>query len=252
MRVPGGTYYLLAFHPGYLPEFYGCEHIWEPACRVIVESDIDNVDFALTPLVRILMGRLFFGGRIVEGDTSMMKTDIPVSGAEIFIMNPNTEEVLSYAITDQDGYFYFDNLDVGTYKVGASKPFYRFTYLEPYLSLAASRSDALYRMWRYTGIPENEAGVKPLRFSIVAYPNPFNAQVAIAFSIETDAEIKLDIFDITGKVVRKLGDGFYSKGNYIALWDGRTDKRGELPSGIYFAKLTANGRSTMVKLILLK
>lgn len=92
----------------------------------------------------------------------------------------------------------------------------------------------------------------PKEFSLHQnYPNPFNPSTKIKFDIshtsgaEVNAELK--VFDIRGRQVADLYNGKISAGSYEAEW-----KPEYLPSGAYFAKLTAGNFVKTIKLILAK
>lgn len=65
------------------------------------------------------------------------------------------------------------------------------------------------------------------------YPNPFNATTKISFHLNSNSYISIKIYDISGRLIKELYDGFKSKGNNQVDFNGS-----ELASGIYFYKLT--------------
>ena len=63
------------------------------------------------------------------------------------------------------------------------------------------------------------------------YPNPFNPETWIPFQLSQDTEVRLTIYDVTGKTVRKMELGHLTAGSYsqaeIAIyWDGQTKPGG--------------------------
>ena len=80
-----------------------------------------------------------------------------------------------------------------------------------------------------------------------AYPNPFNPQTTISFSIPDDNSIKLSVYDSMGRVVTDIASGLYQAGYYEFEWDAA-----EFSSGIYFVKMDINGSIHMQKIMLLK
>jgi hypothetical protein len=73
------------------------------------------------------------------------------------------------------------------------------------------------------------------------YPNPFNSQTTIVYTVANlgpiPAQINIDIYDIIGRLVRRLVDGRKEVGIYRITWDGRNDSGSDCPSGIYFARI---------------
>ncbi len=91
------------------------------------------------------------------------------------------------------------------------------------------------------------------------YPNPFSTATpeaapasTIHYRLLLPAEVHLAIFDILGKEIRVLSQGFQAAGEYQSFWDGR-DERGRLASGgVYFYRLDAGGFSQVKKLVLMR
>jgi subtilisin-like proprotein convertase family protein len=79
-----------------------------------------------------------------------------------------------------------------------------------------------------------------------AEPNPFDSSTSIRFAVPGDgARVSLRIYDVAGRQVRTLTDGFVPAGRHTALWDGRSDAGARVGSGIYFYRLEGEGfRST--------
>jgi hypothetical protein len=73
-------------------------------------------------------------------------------------------------------------------------------------------------------------------------PNPTVGPVAIALALPHAAEVRVDVFDISGRVVGAMHAGHLDAGYYHLAWDG-TDGDGHTnPSGVYFARLLVDGR----------
>jgi hypothetical protein len=71
------------------------------------------------------------------------------------------------------------------------------------------------------------------------FPNPFNPAVTLRFEIANPGLVKISIFDIQGKEVAKLFEGFSSWGVKEITWEAQN-----LSSGTYFAVMeTADARS---------
>lgn len=79
------------------------------------------------------------------------------------------------------------------------------------------------------------------------YPNPFNPITAIKFSIPKTQYVKLSVYDVLGKEVSVLVNGVMQAGSYIVDFNAS-----DLPSGLYFYKLTAGEYISVKKMILVK
>jgi len=84
------------------------------------------------------------------------------------------------------------------------------------------------------------------------YPNPFNPEATIRFDLHREGVVTLRAFDVHGRLVRTLIDGFVAAGPREVRWDGRDDAGRSLPSGSYFLRLSAGGESRAKIITLLK
>jgi len=79
------------------------------------------------------------------------------------------------------------------------------------------------------------------------FPNPFNANVNIKYSIPEDGDVDLDIYNVLGKHIDKIKYENQSKGKHRINWN-----LNQLASGTYFLKLSSNNHSQIHKLMLIK
>ena len=85
------------------------------------------------------------------------------------------------------------------------------------------------------------------------YPNPFNPSTKINFSIKKTSQVKLEIFNLNGKLIRNLYDGEKYGGKYTINWDGRNSNGILQASGVYFYRLrVGNEYDVSKKMILLR
>ena len=80
-----------------------------------------------------------------------------------------------------------------------------------------------------------------------AYPNPFNPETNLAFDLPESGYVTLIVFDIQGREIVRLADGFYEPGYYSRVFNAES-----LSSGIYFARLHAGNNQFTQKLLLVK
>jgi hypothetical protein len=95
--------------------------------------------------------------------------------------------------------------------------------------------------------PQHQAGVTA-DFSLAQnFPNPFNPETEIAFSLPELADVHLSVFDLTGREIAVLVNGETAAGPHTVRYDASA-----LPSGMYFYKLTTPGFSATKKMMLMK
>ena len=79
------------------------------------------------------------------------------------------------------------------------------------------------------------------------YPNPFNPSTKISFSVPRESQVKVQIFNEIGQLVKELTNSVYKAGSYSLEWDASTQ-----PSGVYFCRMSSDAFMTSKKLMLLK
>jgi flagellar hook assembly protein FlgD len=84
------------------------------------------------------------------------------------------------------------------------------------------------------------------------FPNPFNPQTTITFSLPHTAYVNLSIYDAGGRLVRALVDEETLAGEHALIWNGRDRKGKTVASGVYFMRLTVAGQARTQKIVLLK
>jgi len=86
------------------------------------------------------------------------------------------------------------------------------------------------------------------RFDLIsAYPNPFNPSTKISFTIDAPSEIRLEVYDISGKLIDTMIKGFYQSGLHVIEWNAS-----EFASGMYFVNLVKGSEMRTQKIMLLK
>lgn len=99
---------------------------------------------------------------------------------------------------------------------------------------------------RNTGIAAQQSN--PNEFLLEQnYPNPFNPTTTIAFNLQNKSDVKLVLYNNLGHIVQNVMSGPLDAGHHEFTVNGS-----ELPSGLYFYKLTADGFSDMKKMALIK
>ncbi len=93
----------------------------------------------------------------------------------------------------------------------------------------------------------------PAVFSLhPAYPNPFNASTTIGFDIAIGGDVRLSIYDITGRMVREFDMGNLSPGKSSIIWDGTDANNIPVTSGTYFYRIECGDKAATARVTLLK
>lgn len=80
------------------------------------------------------------------------------------------------------------------------------------------------------------------------YPNPFNPSTTFEFTLPSDANVKVEIFNLVGELIFYENLGLLPQGNYKYNYIANQN----IPSGIYFYKISSNEKYKVNKMILIK
>jgi hypothetical protein len=134
---------------------------------------------------------------------------------------------LSLAVFDPDGYQHpmnsYDTLAGSFYK-----------------SWWGSEWGGVYRVVAFdnlVGVPSAEGNVIPTVYALYQnFPNPFNPSTRIRFDLPSAGNVRITVFDLTGREVATVVQGDYAAGRYTTTFDAS-----RLASGVYFYRIVAVG-----------
>jgi hypothetical protein len=94
----------------------------------------------------------------------------------------------------------------------------------------------------------------PTKFGLAQnFPNPFNPTTAIRYDVPAGGgNVTLKVYDVGGRLVRTLVDGFEAAGRKTVAWHGQNDRGEMVATGVYFYRMTAPGFERTRKMVLLK
>lgn len=84
------------------------------------------------------------------------------------------------------------------------------------------------------------------------YPNPFNPETSIAFSLAEAGNVEINIYNARGQFVKTVQQGFMEAGNHQAIWNGQDVDGNNVASGIYFYRMKSDDNEEMRKMVLMK
>ena len=100
---------------------------------------------------------------------------------------------------------------------------------------------------------ESADGARAQTFSLKRnYPNPFNSETVLSFSLQQASSVELSVISLHGEVVKTLLSRRYSAGSHRVIWDGCDDRGRPLASGTYLARLRCGERMACQKMVLLR
>jgi len=84
------------------------------------------------------------------------------------------------------------------------------------------------------------------------YPNPFNPETTISFTLGKDTTVQIDICNVKGQVVNNIVNRHMSAGTHRIVWDGKDNFGHPVSSGMYFYRMTTGEYTSMRKMLLMK
>jgi len=85
---------------------------------------------------------------------------------------------------------------------------------------------------------DSKGGIQPRAFTLFQnYPNPFNPETEIRFFLETERDVRLNVYNSLGQLVKTIVSNVLPAGYHTALWDGSNRDGRLVPSGVYFYSL---------------
>ena len=84
------------------------------------------------------------------------------------------------------------------------------------------------------------------------YPNPFNSQTTVPYSVGTPGLITIRLYDMSGQLIRELVKQQHEIGLYETHWDGRNSEGAKSSSGVYIVSITNMGYEETTKIMLIK
>ena len=200
-------------------------------------------------------------GTVNNADTKAVAGAVGQSGAAI--TNPRTDIDGSGMVDVTDLILVIANLDddvaapaIDVDLTAMDLDFDRVAEQIEVLLASGDRSHAAQRALMY--LQHLLASARPdVTVLLANYPNPFNPETWIPYHLATSTDVKINIYNSQGILVRALTLGHQSAGYYTsrsraAYWDGRNALGERVASGIYFYQLQADEISPLRKMVILK
>jgi len=263
--LPDGEYYLSSFAPGHMLQYY--KETFDPAEAVLVKVEagqvISDIDFTLKASPWYFMKEGDAAGRnalsaTIAGTVSD-ENGQGIAGAAVYLLD-NAGQPVTWATADENGRFEIMGIANGPYYLQAGKLGYSTTF-----NGNASSREATTPMIAANGLTEVNITLPPARSTGVDvnvlpnkvellgnYPNPFNPETSIHFSLPSSMQVTLAIYDMLGRQVHQVFSGALQEGEHRLLWNGRNARGETMTSGVYFYRLSTPAGIRTGKMVLMK
>ncbi|GAB1468541.1 hypothetical protein MASR2M64_12730 [Candidatus Cloacimonadota bacterium] len=103
------------------------------------------------------------------------------------------------------------------------------------------------------GVPNTDLTVPVVATALLGnYPNPFNPETTISFSMKETAFVSLEIYNVKGQLVKTMLNGVQGAGNHKVTWNGMDNNGRAVSSGVYYYKMNTGKYSSTKKMIMMK
>jgi hypothetical protein len=183
----------------------------------------------------------FVGPRVV--DNILGETDL--AAPQVFTQTDGKIGIAALGITASEG-------DLGLNLVFRSKQEIEDSYIE--LTNGALQ-DGTYGLNQISNPVSVRIQTRPEAYALNDnYPNPFNPETTIKYQLPDAGQVRLEVYNMLGQVVKTLVDNqFQNAGRYTLQWDATNNSGQPLSSGVYFYRILAGGEfQSHKKMLLLK
>jgi len=238
-----------------VPTYYGNKFMWDSATVVNHFCAVnDTLDVMMIEELGLSGGPGYLHGRIVEDTGYVRVPGDPVPGVDVKLGRNPGGQLVTGGQTDSNGEYEFMNVPYGNYTVYVDIPglgrdsSYTFTVdsvnsVYNYLDYIVD-STTIYIVPN-AGVGVHEVAAATEKFNV--YPNPSKGNATIEYTIASDAQVSLAIYNMLGVKVTDIVDTRQQAGTYkFAI----SDKTTGLRSGAYFVALVTNGKTAIHKIII--
>jgi parallel beta-helix repeat protein len=154
---------------------------------------------------------------------------------EKFASSPEVDKFAIFNI-GEISYLYLNDHASAVESFGLFKNMYPNDPLAPVAALLMSAD--LSATPQKGAAPSSSPRPLPTSFSLESnYPNPFNPSTQITYSLSKTGKVSLMIFDILGREIATLADGYQQPGQYTVTWNALKSGGNVVSSGVYLARL---------------
>ena len=189
-------------------------------------------------------GLVFFGETYFGADARIIALDCD-TGETVWTYSVEAEMFMgSPSITD--GVMYIPAIDGLLYAFGTGL---KWTYTDD-INAEVGENQLVADSWSGGAVVASdtvsftvtENGIEPGPVSgldLTVLPNPFTESAALSFRTGLSGHVSVQVFDLSGRLVRSLAGTEMAAGEHSIGWDGRDDSDGVLPSGVYICRVIA-------------
>jgi len=235
-NLPDGDFFVLAVSGETAAMYYENTLNFDNATPLAVSGNVTGIDFDLEAIVGD--GYANLTGTVTD------ETGNAVANTSIIALNADGD-VWSYVRTDDNGNYTINNLASGNYTAFATKVFYESDNSLVNIISSTTEDFQIQAMSALSIDDNNNSEIS--NFDLGNYPNPFNPETSINFSIKNNAKVNLTVFNSKGEMVKEVTNTNLTSGSHRLHFDGSS-----FNSGVYYYTLSVDDKKVTKKMVLIK
>ncbi len=260
-HVAQGNYLVQIFpdttlYPTLLPTYYTSDWAWDSSTVHVHDCINDSYpNVTMVELTPSSPGTGYMQGYVIEGPGFGRAQGDPVPGVVVKRGIAATSQIVETTFTDANGQYTFNNLEYGTYTIyvditGLQRDsVYTFTLdatTNQFPNLYYVVDSASIYIVPGIGIEGFEAEDKN---KLDVFPNPVKESTNIVYTLYSDADVQLEVYNVFGIKVQSLVNTHLASGEYTYNF---SPKSSNLRSGIYFISLIADGKRKTNRIVVME
>lgn len=226
----------------YVITYYPSTIYWENATKLYPLENLTNVNIGAIRMNRVTNSNSVKGR--ITGITDAYTNNI--KDAFMYAKSGNT--FVMCGVSDANGRYNLQSLPTGNIKIVATRLGFSRDSINVNVTSTSNTDSINFQLQRIIlGVKQINSTVPSVYKLLQNYPNPFNSMTNIKWQMKDAGDVKIVLYDISGKEVALLVNEKLVAGLYEIKYDASM-----LPSGIYFYKLTSGGYTETRKMVLLK
>jgi PKD repeat protein len=258
-NIPDGDYLVKVFpdtfaYPALIPTYFNNDWAWDSAsvithgCTTATTADITMVEMVAGGGPGLLQGV------VIEGMGFGRAPGDPVHGVDIKLGLTASSTIVDCTTTDALGGYSFDNVAYGSYTIYADIPGLErdssYTLVVDSLNNQFLGLDYLVdstTIYVLLGMGVDDISPDPNRLNV--YPNPVTVNSTIEYVLGSNANVKLDVYNLLGVKVQSFVNTQQESGTYQYNFNPQSNA---LKPGVYFISLSVNGKISTRRMIVME
>jgi hypothetical protein len=247
---PAATYTTL------VPTYYGNTFLWDSATVISHYCAVDDtLNIMSVEEMMLSSGPGYLHGRIVEDTGYVRAPGDPIPGVDVKLGRNPGGQLVTNGQTNNNGEYEFMNVPYGDYTVYADIPGLgrdsSYTFTVDSVNSIYNYLDYIVDSSTIYIVPNAGVGIHPVaaleKNKFIVYPNPSKGDATVEYSINSDADVSLGVYNILGLKIIEVVNTHQREGIYKF---NLSDKHNDLTSGVYFVTLIVDGKVNIHKIII--